>query len=60
MKLIEVKKKMGDSGRFNTHYINVNYIIEIYEWGNATVIVLSNNDKIECLDGLEGILNKIK
>lgn len=60
MKLIEVKKKIGDSGRFNTHYINVNYIIDIYEWGNATVIVLNNGEKIECLNALTDILNQIK
>jgi hypothetical protein len=60
MKLIEIKKKIGDSGRYNTHYINVNYIVEVYEWGNATVIVLNNNEKIECLETLENVLNKIK
>jgi hypothetical protein len=60
MKLIEVKKKLGDSGRYNTHYINVNYIVEVYEWVNVTVIVLNNNEKIECLETLENVLNKIK
>ena len=29
MKLIEVKKKLGNSDRYNIHYINVNYIINI-------------------------------
>ena len=60
MKLIEVNKKFGDSGRSNTHYVNVNHIVDIYEWSGSTVIVLSNGDKLECLDTLNNILNKIE
>ena len=60
MKLIKVSKKFGDVGRFNTHYINVNHIVEVYEWSNATIIVLSTGEKVECLEVLNNILDQIK
>ena len=60
MKLIEVSKKFGDTGRYNTHHINVNHIVEVYEWSGSTVILLSTGEKIECLEVLNNILGKIK
>ena len=62
MKLIKVSKKFGDSdsGRFNTHYINVDHIVDVYEWSNATVIVLSTGEKVECFEVLNNILGQIK
>ena len=59
MKLIRVNKKFGNSGSYTTHYINVNHIIDVYEWSNSTIIVLSNGEKIECLEVLTNILDQI-
>ena len=59
MKLIEVNKAVGETGRFNLHYINPNHIIEVFEWMNQTVIRLRDVGEIRCINTLSDILNKI-
>jgi len=58
MRLIEVNKSLN-VGKFNLHYINVDHIVDVYEWSNQTVILLSTGDKIECVNVLSDILTKI-
>lgn len=62
MRLIEVKKSLNtglNTGRFNLHYINVNHIVDVYEWSDLTIILLSTGDKIECVNALSDILTRI-
>ena len=55
---IEVKKGLTEA-RFNVHYINVLHIVDFYEWGGCTQIVLNNNRTIDVIDTVQEILEKI-
>jgi hypothetical protein len=54
MKYIKVFKVLGNS-RHNIHYINVDHIIEFYEWNGNIMFHLSNNEKMECANKIEEI-----
>jgi len=60
MKLIQVKKILEGTGKYNTHYINPNHIIRLYVWSGETVLLLSNGDNLFCSDTLEDIINQLK
>lgn len=60
MKLIQVKKNLGNSGKYNIHYVNPNHIISIHEWSDERVLLLSNGDKLSCLDSLSDIMNQLE
>jgi uncharacterized protein YlzI (FlbEa/FlbD family) len=60
MKLIQVKKILGGTGTYITHYVNPNHIISLYVWSGETVLLLSNGDKLFCSDTLEDVINQLK